>query len=118
MRKPTRKQIQAKIVRLLAKGHTVRSACAIVGISRQTFYRWQQSSTSFAEAVERALDEATARMEEVIIEQATKKRDPRYAIWWLERRAAEYRPNRVQPLAEDYELHLEVVKTPETKPTE
>jgi terminase small subunit-like protein len=48
-----------------AESANVRQACEAVGINRQTHYNWLKSDPDYAEAFERAKDEAADRLEEL-----------------------------------------------------
>lgn len=85
-------EIQQSICGHLETGHYVESACALAGISRQTFYRWMKRGRDigdkpydvFYEAVEKATAKAEDRALKFII---VASRDNWQAnAWYLERR--------------------------------
>ena len=87
--------LQNKIVSILEKGNYVETACALAGISKQTFYNWRNRGNTqksgkyrgFLDAVEKAI--ATAEIADLkIIDQAAQK-NWRAAAWLLERRSPE-----------------------------
>jgi len=49
----------------LAKGYTVESMAAIVGISRETIYKRRERDNTFRESMIRAMDISVARLEQV-----------------------------------------------------
>jgi len=85
-------KVQGELVGYLAAGLPVRDACALVGISHQTFYNWvkrgqaedaPEAYRAFAKAVERAESLSIAGAMAVIIEDIKEKRNVHTAKWYL-----------------------------------
>ena len=49
------KEITNKLCRHLKKGSSIKSACALVGISQETFYKWRKEKAEFSETIKRAM---------------------------------------------------------------
>lgn len=112
------RQARRQLLQLLSEGNSISQACATVGIGRTTVYRWLESDTEFAHALDMARTRHIAAAERTLLH-AIEHGDTRAAMWLLERLAPEYRPVRpVQPLTpetENYRVELEVVDAPEVR---
>lgn len=64
------------------KGGTVSAACAVVGISRQTFYRWIGENPGFKETIERARSSFVYRATETVFRDIG---NVKTAMWVLKR---------------------------------
>ena len=84
--RPTKRtpEAEAKIIELLKAGNTRKTACIAAGISEDTFARWRKDDEDFADAIEKAEEEAVAR--NVAIIQRAAITTWQAAAWWLERR--------------------------------
>jgi hypothetical protein len=51
-------QLQRKICRLLAQGHTVSAVCGAVGIGERTFYDWLEKCPHFSQAATGAIGQS------------------------------------------------------------
>ena len=51
-------QLQRKICRLLAQGHTVSAVCGAAKISESSFFQWKRDNSEFSEAVTRAIGQS------------------------------------------------------------
>ena len=49
------KEITNKLCRHLKQGSSIKSACALVGISQETFYKWRKEKAEFSETIKRAM---------------------------------------------------------------
>lgn len=49
------KEIINKLCRHLKQGSSIKSACHLVGISQETFYKWRKDKAEFSETVKRAM---------------------------------------------------------------
>ena len=107
------RRVRQQLLQLLQEGATISQACAAVGISRRTFYRWLKDDPAFAEAVAVAETRLIAAAERTLL-QAIEQGDTRAAMWVLERRAPEYRPPQHQPkpIEVDDDLIVEFVEVP------
>jgi len=107
------RRVRKQLLQLLQEGATISQACAAVGISRRTFYRWLKDDPAFAEAVAVAETRLIAAAERTLL-QAIEQGDTRAAMWVLERRAPEYRPPQHQPkpIEVDDDLIVEFVEVP------
>ena len=105
--------MRQQLLQRLQQGDSVSQACAAVGISRRTFYRWLKDDPAFAEAVAVAETRLIAAAERTLL-QAIEQGDTRAAMWVLERRAPEYRPPQHQPkpIEVDDDLIVEFVEVP------
>jgi hypothetical protein len=112
------RQARRRLLQLLSEGCSISQACAAVGIGRTTVYRWLESDTEFAGALDMARTRMIAAAEHTLLH-AIEHGDTRAAMWLLERLAPEYRPVRpahpLTPEAQDYRVELEVVDAPEVR---
>ena len=101
-------------MQLLSEGNSISQACAAVGIGRTTVYRWLESDTEFARALDTARTRMIAAAERTLLH-AIEHGDTRAAMWLLERLAPEYRLTResAPSATENYRVELEVVDAPE-----
>src|SRR5205085_8583927 len=84
MKKKGRKSLltpafRKRILSLLERGHTIRNACAAVGISERVFYDWCEKNAAFSADVQRA--RAAGRVQ--IVERILKSPDWRALSWYL-----------------------------------
>ena len=85
-------ELSSRFCEAISKGHSIGAACAIVGISRQTYYNWYDKGKTaksgkyrqFYCDVDNAEDKATHRAEKPIIDAIP--HDAREAKWWLIKR--------------------------------
>jgi len=49
------KEIVDKLCGYLKKGSSIKSACALVEISQETFYKWRKEKVEFSETIKRAM---------------------------------------------------------------
>ena len=85
-------ELSARFCEAISKGHSIGAACAIVDISRQTYYNWYDKGKNaksgkykqFYCDVDNAEDKATHRAEKPIIDAIPQ--DAREAKWWLIKR--------------------------------
>lgn len=85
-------ELSSRFCEAISKGHSIGAACAIVGISRQTYYNWYDKGKEaksgkyrqFYCDVDNAEDKATHRAEKPIIDAIP--HDAREAKWWLIKR--------------------------------
>ena len=102
------RRLRQQLLQRLQQGDTVSQACAAVGLSRRTFYRWLQDDPAFDEAVALAETRLIAAAERTLL-QAIEQGDTRAAMWVLERRTPEYRPpHRQSPKSDLDEWLLQV----------
>ncbi len=83
-----RREVKDRFLAALAEGVSVRDACRIAGISRDTVYRWRRRSTRFAAAWDEALERALDRLETVAYRRAFEASD-RLLMWILANRRPE-----------------------------
>jgi len=106
------RRVRKQLLQLLQEGATVSQACAAVGISRRTFYRWLKDDPAFAEAVAVAETRLIAAAERTLL-QAIEQGDTRAAMWVLERRTPEYRPPRFNPTPpEEEDIIVKFIEVP------
>lgn len=74
--------LEKALAEALRRGNTRRCACALVGISPDTFYKWLRGDRAFSDAIERA--EAEERFVSEIKDAACDSWQA--AAWWPERR--------------------------------
>lgn len=87
--------VQEAVVRVLRNGGTRTSAAGHVGVSRETFYRWLNTRTTFRDAVEKAEHDCDVDLV-VRIKAAAVGGDWKAAQWLLEhhpRTRADWRAN-------------------------
>ena len=60
----------------MKKGCNVSATCSAIGISRQTFYRWQADSDKFAQALDQAKEGLKDRVESEIHKHIFEDRNP------------------------------------------
>ena len=108
------RQARRRLLQLLSEGCSISQACAAVGIGRTTVYRWLESDTEFARALDTARTRMIAAAERTLLH-AIEHGDTRAAMWLLERLAPEYRLTResAPSATENYRVELEVVDAPE-----
>ena len=73
------------LYKALSQGMTVKSACALAGISQQTYYQWVATKPQFTEMIQKAESEMKERALKVI-NQAAQNGQWQAAAWLLERR--------------------------------
>jgi len=106
------RRLRQPLLQRLQQGESVSQACAAVGLSRRTFYRWLQDDPAFDEAVALAETRLIAAAERTLL-QAIEQGDTRAAMWVLERRTPEYRPLHLQlPYEEKEDITLEFIEVP------
>ena len=54
----------------LEKGSTIKSACAAVGISKQTFYEWKESKPDFLDSINRTMAIPDRKVENALYKNA------------------------------------------------
>lgn len=77
-------EMAEEICRLLEEGNFISTVCELVGISRDSFYRWYKKNSEFKEKVDAASAEAERRALSNLF--AKSSEDWRAAAWFLERR--------------------------------
>ena len=85
-------QLSEKLCEALAKGHSIPSACSVVGIVENTYYNWYNRGKDAKSGKYRqfycdannALNEATLMVESVILDNIPD--NPKDAKWWLTKR--------------------------------
>jgi hypothetical protein len=104
--------VKNRIVEALQKGHFISEACALAGISTQSFYKWYNLGvegdaryTDFSDAIDEAQAQAVTDALTDIREAG--RDDWRAAAWFLERRSRKWAKN----------LEVEISGNPE-KPVE
>lgn len=83
-----------KLLEELERAPLIESACARVGISRNTFYRWVRTDPSLGENVAQALFLGTGRFNDVAVGnmlEGIKNKDYRYTMAWLNRKHPDFR---------------------------
>ena len=64
----------AELVETLCKhlkgGSTIQSACAAVGISKQTFYQWKETKLDFSDAIKKAMAVPDREVEDALYKSA------------------------------------------------
>jgi hypothetical protein len=87
--RPTKctEELQKKFFDALSKGLPLKTAASLVGISEQTFRRWNRDDTEFAERVKRAEAQWIARHVDTI--NSASLQDWKASTWLLERRHAD-----------------------------
>lgn len=84
-------EVQEAIIRNLAGGCYIETACAVAGIGTSTYYRWMQWAedglepyVGFRDAVREAEHKAELRALALIMRAG--ENDPKHLEWWLERK--------------------------------
>ena len=80
-------QMCADLCKWLSKGCSFKDACAMEGISYETFRTWQTEKSVFSVAIKKAEAECKAARIATILKAAEKSWQA--AAWWLERRCPE-----------------------------
>ncbi|BCW94678.1 MAG: helix-turn-helix domain-containing protein [Fimbriimonadales bacterium] len=109
MKQRIRRKAKRAIVKSLEQGATVSQACAAAGVSRRVFYEWLHKDPDFAGAVELAYTKQIALAETALF-RAIEAGDLKAAMWFLERRAPEYRPPSMQQQLAESEPLIELVE--------
>lgn len=97
-------QMQAALCKWLKKGCNYKDACAMEGISYETFRTWEKEKSVFSVALKKAEAECKVARIATILKASDKSWQA--AAWWLERRCPdEYgrNPKGEQPEAISYE---------------
>ena len=76
--------MQAALCRWLKKGCSFKDACAMEGISYETFRTWQTEKSVFSVAIKKAEAECKVARIQTILKASDKSWQA--AAWWLERR--------------------------------
>jgi len=77
-------QMQSALCQWLKKGCSFRDACAMEGISYETFRTWQSEKSVFSVAIKKAETECKVARIQTILKASDKSWQA--AAWWLERR--------------------------------
>ena len=77
-------QMQAALCKWLRKGCSFKDACAMEGISYETFRTWQSEKSVFSVAIKKAEAECKVARIQTILKASDKSWQA--AAWWLERR--------------------------------
>lgn len=80
-------QMQSALCVWLKKGCSFKDACAMEGISYETFRAWQSEKSAFSVAIKKAEAECKAARIATILKASDKSWQA--AAWWLERRCPE-----------------------------
>lgn len=80
-------QIQAALCAWLRKGCSYKDACAMEGISYETFRTWEKEKSVFSVAIKKA--EAACKVERIATILKASEKSWQAAAWWLERRCPE-----------------------------
>jgi hypothetical protein len=75
-------QLERKICRLLAAGHTIATVCEAVGIAERTYYEWREKYPHFSQATTRAIGQSKI----FLVEKLRQSDDWRAQAFLLERR--------------------------------
>lgn len=85
-------KMQENICALIASGVPASTACALVGISRSSYYMWlsDPKRKAFTESIEKAQAQFEAELSMIVMRATSDKRyGPEHAKWLLERRFPE-----------------------------
>ena len=88
---------KAAILKKLADVRIVEIACKQVGISRATFYRWQEDDYKFQVDCQQAIQQGTDRISDLAESQVVNKiKDGNFraSTYWLEKHHPDYAPRR------------------------
>lgn len=77
-------QIQAALYKWLRKGCSFKDACAMEGISYETFRTWENEKPAFSVAIKKAEAECKVARIQTVLKASDKSWQA--AAWWLERR--------------------------------
>lgn len=80
-------QMQAALCRWLRKGCSYKDACAMEGISYETYRTWQTEKPAFSVAIKKA--EAECKADRIATVLKASEKSWQAAAWWLERRCPE-----------------------------
>ncbi|MBM3227439.1 hypothetical protein FJZ27_01070 [Candidatus Peribacteria bacterium] len=78
-------EMQAALCKWLKKGCSFKDACAMEGISYETFRTWQTEKSVFSVAIKKAEAECKVARIQTILKASDKSWQA--AAWWLERRS-------------------------------
>jgi hypothetical protein len=67
---------EAKVLRRLALGYSVSSACQFARIGRTSYYQWRKDDPAFALAADAAIEEGTDRLEDEAMRRAMQRKEP------------------------------------------
>lgn len=76
--------LQEQLLTALKIGHIDADACALVGISEETFYKWIRDFPEFSELVTKA--RLRAKDQSIRTIRSASVTQPQWAAWWLQRR--------------------------------
>ena len=88
---------KAAILKKLADVRIVEIACKQVGISRATYYRWQEDDYKFEVDCQQAIQQGTDRISDLAESQVVNKikdGDFRASTYWLEKHHPDYTPRK------------------------
>ena len=77
-------EIVDNLIKYIEAGNYIETACDAVGISKQTFYRWQEEKSDFSDAIKKAESKAITR--NLLLIQNAAKKSWQAAAWFLERK--------------------------------
>jgi hypothetical protein len=80
-------QMQSALCKWLRKGCSFKDACAMEGISYETFRTWQSEKSAFSVAIKKAEAECKVARIQTVLKASDKSWQA--AAWWLERRCPE-----------------------------
>lgn len=77
-------EVVKELVKIIAGGHSHKTACGFVGINRDTFYQWMKKYSDFSDTIKKAENQAKIGL----LEKIKKAGDDHWqaAAWILERR--------------------------------
>ncbi len=73
-----------QLIEYIKAGNYIQTACDVVGISKETFYKWIKNKSDFSDAIKKAEAQAIARNLTII--QIAAKKNWQAAAWFLERK--------------------------------
>ena len=100
-----KERTKAELIKRLSEVRIVEIACKSVGISRSTYYRWQQEDYDFEVACEEAIKQGTETISDLAESQVVakiKSGDFKASIYWLEHHHKDYKkpPKKPEPKEE------------------
>jgi hypothetical protein len=104
-------QMSAALCQWLKKGCSYKDACAMEGISYETFRTWEKEKSVFSVALKKAEAECKAARIATVLKASEKSWQA--AAWWLERRCPEEYGRNLQEQKPQNAVSYEELETPD-----
>jgi hypothetical protein len=95
------KKRQKEMIELLGLGHTITYACELVGVHRNTEYKFRRENSEYAEQVENVLVSRVELVEDALFANAIKGDVGAQKFWLMNRANKDWKSERYHKIAGD-----------------